>query len=334
MKTMVKDKKNGEKTKENNQVKKINQLAYMRKLQYQMQNKDLQKKILEIAKEKDRNIQIRLLEEIITPFKKSSFYSDLKDNHKIFDLLDQFKEAIHKNETEDINRLVELDTADDLKRGITANMIGVVSYLLKKYNYNVYISIENLSRSWANAIDGLNGRVLPKNLKDNKDENDVDYKKIANQKLAGLGTYHYFEMQLLRKLFKIQKENKVMSLVPLFRSVEDYEDIRKLTKKEKNVYVCKRFGTVDFVDPAFTSLKCPCCGGNGKKNVIRNHDKDTIKCKGLKECKNCKRKCKYFTSSDNKNLPNNLCFIKGGDDNGAYHIALKTLENLNKRRYK
>ncbi|MCH8520278.1 MAG: transposase, partial [Nanoarchaeota archaeon] len=308
--------------KENNQNIKLKQLAYRRKLQYQMQDKKNKDLILRIANSNDDCEKIKQLKEstLISAYGVGEKYENL--NHKeILDLLNNFKEVMisktisEKNREKEINRIIELDSADGLKKGITANMVGVINYFIEKYNYNIYISIENLSRCWASCIDGLNGIRLEKSFKDNSKENIIDYKKIANSKLAGLGTYHYFEMQLLKKLFKIQFENKdILHLVPPFRNVGNYEDIG--IEKAKLQY--KQFGRVFFVDPKNTSKKCPNCNSLKVKRETKKNDEIV--------CNNCNYNSNYENSITKTNL--NLEFIKNGDDNGAYHIVLKTLENL------
>ncbi|MFP4402135.1 MAG: zinc ribbon domain-containing protein [Candidatus Nanoarchaeia archaeon] len=311
--------------KENNQNIKLKQLAYRRKLQYQMQNKENKDLILRIANSNDDCEKIKKLKEstLISAFGVGEKYENL--NHKeILDLLNNFKEVMtdenisEKDREKEINRIIELDSADGLKKGITANMIGVINYFIEKYNYNIYISVENLSKCWVSYIDGLNGIILEKSYKDNSKESDVDYKKVANAKLAGLGTYHYFEMQLLKKLFKIPNKNsEILHLVPPFRSVENYENIGI----EKADLQYKQFGRIFFVDPSYTSKKCPNCDSLKTKRLFKNGDK--LIC----------NECGYDSTNDSTIKHSlklkNINFIETGDNNGAYQIGIKTFRNLN-----
>ena len=241
----------------------------------------------------------------------------------------------------DKKKIIELDAADSLKQGAVANMIGVVNFILAKYNYEAYVSLEDLSRAYGGAKSGYDGRYLPSTSQDEY----VDFKEQQNQMLAGLGTYQFFEMQLLKKLQKIQSDNTVLRFVPAFRSADNYRNILRL---EDSKYVGKPFGVVHFVDPKFTSKKCPVCG---KTDVNRNEKGNNILvCKvcafrsiwKLEQLENIKSE-EYCFSEDEiqktiennnkkieeKNLSGkNLHYICNGDDNGAYHIALKSVKNL------
>lgn len=302
---------------ENRQKIKLKQLAYIRKLQYQMQNNE--EKVLTFIEQNKTKADIEAnIRELITSYKEGGKYEDLPLD-KIDDLLTQFKELCNNGDEKSKRELCELDAADTLKSGIVANMIGVIAYLLREYNYNyqAYISVENLCRAFGFSKDGLTGFTL----ESTNINPDVDFKEQENSTLAGLGTYHFFEMQLLKKLFCIQQEDNILHLVPAFRSVDNYESIRKLTKKEKDVeYTCKPFGIVHFVDPKYTSKRCPDCSGTNVSRV-----------KNIITCKN--DNCRYVTDGKHSSKfkkNKNIELITNGDENGAYHIALKTWENLNK----
>ena len=204
-------------------------------------------------------------------------------------------------------------------------MVGVIVYLLEldKYRNKTYISLENLNRAYHFSKDGITGQTIPSTYQDP----EVDFKEQENLVLAGVGTYQFFEIQLLKKLFKIQRENKIVNLVPAFRSVANYEQIIERNKEsDKDEYKNYPFGIVQFVDPKNTSKKCPWCGATKEFSRV---SKDFIK------CQNCN-----FSTIENKkhdidNKQNkeglNLHFIENGDQNGAYHIALKTLKNIKKQ---
>jgi len=311
----VRDKNGG--YKDNQQKIKLKQLAYIRKLQYQMQfAEDKVLKFFE-GKTKPEDIEINI-GELITPYKEGAEFADLPTD-KIFDMLMQYKELADKTDPQSQKArqaLVELDAAEDLKSGVVANMVGVVAHLLEKYNYNAFISLENLCRAFYNQKDGLTGDEIKKD--------DETFKEQENRKLAGAGTYQFFEMQLLKKLFRVQIEKEIYHLVPAFRSVDNYENI----VRQKKDYVYYPFGIIHFVDPKFTSKKCPVC-----ESTKVNRDKkrgDIIVCK----------KCGFQTAWEAQAAKNNallkkfkkenlnLHYIQNGDDNGAYHIALKTLRNI------
>ena len=337
-KILVHDKNNPGENKKNQQTIKLKQLAYIRKLQYQMQyNSEKVKNFInsfemtknESGRNEFKNFETKIIEkikesELISPYKQGPKYSDLPIE-KFKQMLENFKYYDDNKLDKEKQKLCELDVADKLKSGIVANMVGVIVYLLEldKYRNKTYISLENLNRAYHFSKDGITGQTIPSTYQDP----EVDFKEQENLVLAGVGTYQFFEIQLLKKLFKIQRENKIVNLVPAFRSVANYEQIIERNKEsDKDEYKNYPFGIVQFVDPKNTSKKCPWCGATKEFSRV---SKDFIK------CQNCN-----FSTIENKkhdidNKQNkeglNLHFIENGDQNGAYHIALKTLKNIKKQ---
>jgi len=299
---------------DNQQKIKLKELAYIRKLQFKMQTEH-GTVINFINKYRTPEEIQKNIHELITPYKEGEHYADLP-TEKICNMLQKFKEFSDKNDGKSKRELIELDSAGELKNGIVANMVGVVAYLLEKYKYNVYISLEDLTRAYRRQTDGLDGRELFSS----NDDKSVDFKDQENTALAGLGTYHFFEIQLLRKLFRIQQEDgNILHLVPAFRSVDDYEKIIRRDKKiDGNEYVDYPFGIVRFVDPKNTSKRCPLCS-----SININRHKNIIKCQ--------QKACGFKTPWDKTN-DKNIQYIQNGDENGAYHIAKKTLDNLNNKK--
>lgn len=342
--TLVKknrDTPNEEASEENRQKIKLKQLSYIRKLQHKMQTNE--QEVLNLIKDEpnDEEFKKRVEEIDILPYGEGKKYADLPIE-TMRGMIQDLQDVIAKGNNQiEKNKIIELDAADNLKQGIVANMIGVVNYILAKYNYKAYISLEDLSRAYGGAKSGYDGRYLPSTNQDK----DVDFKEQQNQMLAGLGTYQFFEMQLLKKLQKIQSDNTVLRFVPAFRSADNYRNILRLEDKK---YVYIPFGIVHFVDPKYTSKKCPVCGTT---DVNRNEKGNNIfKCKTcgfrsiwkLEQLENINNYKHYFSDDEiketiknnnkkieEKNLSDkNLHYIHNGDDNGAYHIALKNVKNL------
>jgi DNA-directed RNA polymerase subunit N (RpoN/RPB10) len=321
----VKD-KDGNYTQTNKMQIKMQQLAYIRKLQFQMQTNP--EGILDwLANNPNREDKLNNLVDKETGEKGLvSFYGslvgELKDIlpiEKIEEMLSKFKELKEKekegeNVKSELDELVQLEPVDNLKYGVVANMIGVVAYLLEKFKYQAYISLEDLSNPFSGIVtDGTTG-IANKAIKGEGKRADVE-------KYAGLGLYNFFEMQLLKKLFRIQSESKnILHLVPAFRAVKNYENIIAGRDKIKN-----QFGIVYFVDATSTSKMCPICnstpdknGKTGKKkksdeNVFVERDKtnnnDIIRC----------FVCGFDTTKKYEENP--LKYIKSGDDNAAYIIS-------------
>ncbi|MBB1543285.1 MAG: hypothetical protein HG456_000765 [candidate division SR1 bacterium] len=336
--------------KQNIQLKK---LAYIRKLQYQMSaNEEGVLSFLEKYKNKEEREQN--MKELITPYKEGKNFVDLPMDifQEMFENYYRLKTDQNLSESEKKNLMkitTELDASESLKKGVVANMIGVIYYLMKKYEYKVKISLEDLSNAWFFSKDGLSGDVVL----NTKNDGTMDLKKQDNLALAGVGTYHFFEMQLLKKLFKISTEEGILHLVPSFGSVKNYTEIFK----DKGKYVYKQFGIVYFVDPRNTSKKCPVCLNTqttGKKEGIpiinRNYKKSNIfyceRCgfqsihshcqeENIKDSNGFHYSVEEVERIEMKNKEaiekykkqgKNLHFIKNGDDNGAYNIGEKIRE--------
>ena len=330
----VKD-KNGNYTKTDKMQVKMQQLAYIRKLQFQMQtNPDT---VLEWYN-KNQTKEAILNNFVDKPNGEKglvSFYGsaveELKDTlpiERIEKMLQQFKslkneEKEGKNVKAEIDKLIQLEPVDNLKAGVVANMVGVIAHLLKEFNYQVYISLEDLSNPFgSHVIDGTTGT----HSKTNKGEG----KRADVEKYAGLGLYNFFEMQLLKKLFRIQQDSQnILHLVPAFRAVKNYENIIAGKDKIKN-----QFGIVFFVDANSTSKMCPVCNSTNSTNEKPNREKYPNAKKGTskdgkkvwverdKSNGNDNIKCYVCGFDTTKEYEENpLKFIKSGDDNAAYIIS-------------
>ena len=320
---------------ESKQNIKLKQLAYIRKLQFQMsENKEWVLNFIEKYKNKWEWNFIKLeklkyndckskewcenIRELITPYKEWKYYSDLpkevfQEMFRNYYILktDSSLSDIEKN---NLFRLTEeLDASDELKRWVVANMIWVITFLLKKYDYKVKISLENLNQSFWWWKDGLDNNYIPIN---------TNFKEQENKVLAWLWIYHFFEEQLLKKIFKISIEEWILHLVPSFESVKNYNKLN--FQKDKVHWVqnesYRKFWIIYFVRPHNTSKRCPIC--LEAKELTRNYN--IFKCK----------KCEFETWEDNsiiikkyKKEKLNIDLIKNGDDNWAYNIWEK-IQNL------
>ena len=328
----VKD-KNGIYSKPDKMQVKMQQLAYIRKLQFQMQtNPDYVLKWYDENNNKNL-ILANFVDKVNGEKGLVSFYGsaveELEDTlplDRIESMLKQFKELKirEKNGEEvknEIDKLIQLEPVDNLKYGVVANMVGVVAHLLEKFEYNVYISLEDLTHAFSSKIKGgLSGIPIIVGKKDGK--------RVDVEKHSGLGLYNYFEIQLLKKLSRIQQNSKnIIHLVPSFRAVKNYEG--KMDEKGK---IKNRFGIVFFVNADSTSKTCPKCGTTPKapnkkylnqdskmhenKWILRDKEdgKDILKC----------YVCGFNT--DNEYYENPLKYIKSGDDSAAYTISAEAAE--------
>ncbi|MBR4327012.1 MAG: hypothetical protein IKP73_15965 [Bacteroidales bacterium] len=321
----------------NKQIVHLKHLYYLRCIAHLLQSSDYKSIVLEKLKDcnnlKDEEIKkVFEKDKFVDSYKGGEAYTDLPYD-EIRKLISDYQEIEQSNQTESekskaLNTLCQLDASEYLKKGVVANMIGVVVYVLKKYNYDAYISLENLCYAYGYSKDTLSGYSITST----KEDPYLDFKDQENAKLAGLGTYSFFEVQLLKKLFKLQIEENT-ELIPAFRSVDNYEKIFLLKNIDNKIY---QFGIVYFVDPKYTSLCCPICGEHGKKNVDRKkhtkkYDEDELVCK----------QCGFHTNlshietrvMEDKTIKNsydecNLKAIVSGDANAAYNIAIRLGKNI------
>ena len=309
------------------QTIKLKQLAYIRELQYAMQTRpdDLLDFVKSINSAND--ITAENIKHFISPYKEGKNYDDLP-KVEMFNLLKEWGNADENGK----RKIAELDPADNLKSGIVANMVGVVAFLCENYNYKVRIALEDLTRAYGIQKDALNGTAIY--------QNDEDFKEQENRRLAGVGTMQFFEVQLLRKLFKIQVD-KNLHLIPAFRSVDNYEKIVRRDKQNSgDEFVNYPFGIVCFVDPKYTSQQCQYCNNTHKhkKNDTETGKKAFYRNKGENKNSLLCEKCGVSTiegeetlSSKNDNKKQfNIHYITDGDQNGAYHIANKVVINFQK----
>ena len=312
---------------ENKQTIFLEENYYKRQLQYQMQleypnyknfgtNKitEFYEKYINKNIEIDKNnIEELGIEKWKVGSKKNNEHYKYLPKEELADLIKQYYEVLKKENDDkfkenEIIRLIELEPAFEIKSGIVANMVGIIAFLIKKYDCKVRVVLEDLSNSFnKNVVNKLTGEYLE----------SPDFKEKENLELAGSGFYHYFEMQLLKKLFKFNYNNNILHLVPAFRSEANYEKI--VPSKDK--YVNYPFGIVNFVNPRSTSKRCPNCGKTNK--IYRSNEKNIIVCSN---CNYNKPNIEFVKSEIY--ITSNLHFITNADENAAYQIALKCLKNL------
>lgn len=326
----------GNYTKPDKMQVKMQQLAYIRKMQFQMQtNPERTLEWFEKNHTADDVVKNFVDKEDDSETGLVSFYGaaveELQDTlpiDRILSMLGEFKrlkELEKKGEEvkDKIDDLIELEPVDNFKKGVVANMVGVIAFLLKKFDYQAYISLEDLSVVHS-ASSGIDGQKVTASKNEGR--------RVDVEKYAGLGLYNYFETQLLRKLTRIQQNEKdILHLVPPFRATKNYDSIVPGKNKVKN-----QFGIVFFVDADSTSKTCPVCGttnakpnkssySNAVKGVAKNgkevwleRDKsdgnDIIRC----------FVCGFDTTKSYEENP--LKYIKSGDDNAAYLISAECVK--------
>ena len=329
--------KNG--TNENQQKIKLKQLAYIRELEYQMQ--------LEFADSRgDKTINrfvkfyneklIKIVDkEMVINFDYKFTFDDCKNilkiepyneggknyedlpHQKIVEIIDKYTNIDFNNYFE-IREIFELEEAYNFKKAVIANMIGVISYIIKQYEYNVRIILEDLSFAFYKVRNG-------RNTLNQQYEYYEDFKDVLNRNTAGLSIHQLFEILLLKKLFKIQNvDSSIKHLVPSFRSEANYEKIVTIEKNNGINFKSFEFGIVVFISTQKnpTSKLCPKCNSSKKSVVSRN--KDVFK------CNNCNVSIGNLKNNKPFSKIKNLHFLTNSDEIAAYNIAKKGFDALSK----
>lgn len=335
-KVSVKD-KDGNNSKPNKLQIKMQQMGYIRKLQYQMQTN--REKVLKWYEDNqtDEKIIANLVDKENGEKGLISFYGcailELKDTlplQKIKDMLNEFKSLCAREDAgEDVhaemNKLVQLEPVDNFKAGVVANMVGVIAFLLKEFDYQAYISLEDLSKKFNSSYSGISGMKI----------HTESGRQADVERYSGLGLYNFFEMQLLRKLLRIQQDsNNVLHLVPTFRAQKNYDHVAVGQDKVKN-----QFGIVFFVDADQTSIRCPNCDANNKEKKLKPKIPSAVMGpihtdKGISEGwvdrdKQNKDKLHCYAcgfDTEKEYTENPLKYIKSGDDNAAFLISTSAIK--------
>lgn len=331
----VKDKNTNQYVYQTKAQVKMQQSAYIRKMQYKMQTEPE----VVINWYKENNTEEKIVDNLVDKENGEkglvSFYGAAIVEtkyvlapiaEKIKEMLDNFcklKQQKEKGENvkAQLDDLIELEQVANIKTGVVANMVGVIAFLLKQFDYNVYISLEDLSK--INKVE--KSGTTDAEIKYSKNEG----RREISERYAGLGLYNFFETQLLRKLFKMQQENDCKPLVPAFRAQKNYDNIVDSVGKINN-----QFGCVYFVNADSTSKTCPVCGAcNNKKfepdmNKYPNAHKDENNNWVFRDKGNGDRIHCYCCGFDTANeyTENPLQYIKSGDDNAAYLISMSAIK--------
>lgn len=138
-------------------------------------------------------------------------------------------------------KYAELDDLDNLKRGIVANMLGTINFLMEhKKGVIVLEDVQKEDR---------------KDIRDSLDEHNKiseSHSDAEHLQYAGTETYRYLEKMLVRKFEK-------QGLTPPFADLDSLNKIEFKTDGEKGKKK-KQFGIFYYVPANLTSNICPECG--------------------------------------------------------------------------
>lgn len=347
----------------------LRRLEYLIRLQKTLWLKENQGKLKDLLS-KFEDINIKNIDEIRKEIEavktnETSFFSvdwlktyiekrwlmDDELKYKIAELLNNWKNfdstEIPENEEEKImwyHNKMNIETKNiPMRNNISAQIAWIVNFLYsnnKNEWYETYTILENLHNSnyWSSYTDDkVNGS---KHI-------NKDFVEATHNKLCQTGVYHKIEQAIIKKVQILEKWENYENL-SLFNDNNTYID--KIEKELKNnSYAAKKtkqkdfydkdvkispmvlFNSIWFVDPWYTSNKCPKCWVWGKDKIKGHNTEDDII-----SCTVCEYNGKESVNNENKwnikfkNEWNIEIYkiIRTGDENWSLQIGLRGIKNI------
>lgn len=266
--------------------------------------------------------------------------------YKITELLNNWKNfdstEIPEDEEEKImwyHSKMNIETKNiPMRNNISAQIAWIVNFLYSKNKnewYETYTILENLHNS------GYRSFYTDDKVDGSKHINK-DFVEATHNKLCQTGVYHKIEQAIIKKVQILENWENYENLSLSWYSKTYIDKIEKELKN--NSYVVKKtkqkdfynkeveissivlFNSIWFVDPKFTSNKCPKCWVWGE-NKIKGHktENDIISC----------RECGYNgRESLNNEKKWNIAFeamyevVRTGDENWSLQIGLRGIKNI------
>lgn len=278
---------------------------------------------------------------------KENFF-DEKLNNNIKNIITNWKNFNEKEIPQDKEKrkewyykkmLVEVDSIK-LRQNISSQITGIVDFLYGKNlkdNISSYVILENLhNSSWSNIIS--TDRVSWQKLI------NEDFVEATHNKLAQTGLYHKIEQGIINKLqihFNWDKYQNLSissnknyysklnsNLKKNSKNKRDFKDSYKIEfswkYKLSEIYLINK---VWFIDPFYTSNKCPKCwiDNRNKTKHITGHttDSDIIKCS---ICNFTSKSPK--TKNEKINFKNIYNIVWTWDENWSLQIWLRWIQEL------
>ena len=274
---------------------------------------------------------------------------DLKN--KIVELLNNWKNfdstEIPEDEEEKIiwyHNKMNIETKNiPMRNNVSAQIAWIVNFLYSKNKnewYETYTILENLHNSsyWSFYTD---------DKVDGSKHVNKDFVEATHNKLCQTGVYHKIEQAIIKKVQVLEKWEDYENLSLSWYSKTYIDKIEKELKnnsykkektnqkdfynREVEISPMVLFNSIWFVDPWFTSNKCPKCWvywkDDNKKLYVVGHgsENDIISC----------RECDY-NGEKSVNLENkwNIRFedvyevVRTGDENWSLQIGLRGIKNI------
>lgn len=277
----------------------------------QIKKKEIIKKLFGLNKNDTSNCLINVLDG-----DKPNINKLLNSNTSWFETLINLLLEIHKSVG--ISKLEQVQELDNLKRGVIANIVGVISFLFKIQKG--VIVLENIA-----------------SIRNTEDESQLQREQ---ERWLGAEAYRYLETKLIHKFSRfVNLDHSVSNYTPPFINIDTLNKQLMISKNNivENIY---QFGIFYYILADNTSKVCPCCLTNfsvNKESDSEEEKKLKYKFRPRKQlhifCQNTG--CQLTTDRNKMNseqvlklakkfntIPSkNLLKIRNGDQNAAYRIG-------------
>lgn len=147
-------------------------------------------------------------------------------------------------------RYEELEDLDTLKKGVAANMVGVIAFLMEKFPGVIVledVGKEERAKRVRSSLDQV-------------ERNADSHQEAEHYRWAGTEMYRYIEKKLVQKFGNWrQKNGETIHKTPPFANLESLNR-QPFIKNGREVLNVFQFGIFCYVPAEFTSQICPACG--------------------------------------------------------------------------
>lgn len=309
---------------------KINDTDYVRKFINDLIHTDKQ--------EKDEEIENKIFNNHLIWSYQEKILEDTFVLSKLVEIIVKFNEFNFKAEETDILKQQDLELQKVRFRDVlSSNIVGIVNFLFKENKEQVietFCALENLHnshyRNFASEDKTSEQILINEDFVEsthNKLYQTSIYGKVEQAIMNKLQVYNDNEQKYLNYSFDEKRKNQTKEIQ--FELKEHSKTKREIEEifqwKILKIQETKLYGNIAFVDPAYTSHRCPKCntkGGDVKRKNLKDYE-DKIEC-GCNYKSSLTIEIKYKIK-----LEESHTIISTGDENGAFFIWLRALKTKN-----
>lgn len=333
----------------------LKKYEYYTRMQKTLWLEENQEKLQEILKTENREDLLQELEkEFINTYGlkkyRDAIFQDDTFKEKVHALLSAWKNfdrheiPVDRNEALDWyeKKIQKEINAVPLRESVASNIAGIINYIYsqnsaidRKETFVIFENLHNLN---------YRNRITTDPVTKKQIIND-DFIDSRHNKLSGVSVYAKIQQAIINKLqlqrnskgmyannsLAGEKNNQIKGMqleLKWISKAKNKKKIKDYYEQEIDITPAKQYSSILFVDPYYTSKKCPKCGVFGKKNkeeLIKRLSKDYL------ECTRCDYKTKGNENNDGSIDKLDADFYKAivtGDDNGSFQIALRGIQCL------